>query len=328
MSLESLLRVESLRKYFVYKNPLGIVKGCIRAVDGVSFSIKHNSVFAIVGESGSGKSTVANLILRLVEPTDGKIFFKDRDVFSMTARELKQYRRAMQIIFQDPFASLNPRMRIIDILAEPMRIHRVTEREKIKDRIIQLIERVGISSNALTKYPHEFSGGQRQRIAIARALTLSPQLIIADEPLSALDVSIQAQILNLFQAIKEEGNISFLFISHDLKIVRYFSDEVAVMYLGKIVEQAKSEDIFSNPMHPYSRLLIASAPQIMITKEMRQDKGSPLLVENVIHDIPSQLDIPPGCPFHPRCKERLDICQKVSPEISEVSGRLIACHLY
>lgn len=327
MSLENLLRVESLKKYFVYKNPLGIAKGYLRAVDGVSFSIKHNSVFAIVGESGSGKSTVANLILRLIEPTDGKVFFKEKDVFSIKARELQQYRRAVQIIFQDPFASLNPRMRIVDILSEPMRIHRMAEKEKIKDSIIQLMEKVGMSKDALTKYPHEFSGGQRQRISIARALTLSPELIIADEPLSALDVSIQAQILNLFQTIKEESNISFLFISHDLNIVRYFSDEVAVMYLGKIVEQAKSEDIFSNPMHPYSRLLITSAPQIKIKKEMRQNLGS-LAVENMIHDIPSPLNVPSGCPFHPRCKQRMEVCQKLLPEIREVSGRFIACHLY
>ncbi len=327
MSLESLLRVESLKKLFIYKSPLGKAKGYLRAVDGISFSINENSVFAIVGESGSGKSTVANLILRLIKPTEGRIYFKGHDIFSFKEKQLQQYRRAVQIIFQDPFASLNPRMRIMDILSEPFKIHRIAEKENIKDTVVQLIEKVGMSSDSLNKYPHEFSGGQRQRICIARALALSPELIVADEPLSALDVSIQAQILNLFQKIREENNISFIFISHDLNIVRYFSDEVAVMYLGKIVEKAKTEDIFSNPLHPYSRLLISSAPQIKIKKEMRQEKDA-LIEKNTTNDLSSSLKTPSGCSFHPRCPIRLDICDRVMPEMLCFSGRLIACHLY
>lgn len=325
MPVESLLRVESLKKYFPYKTSLGKSKGYIRAVDDISFSAGTNSVFAIVGESGCGKSTVANLILRLLEPTAGRIYFKGQDILLFKRKQIKEFRRSVQIIFQDPFASLNPRMRIIDILSEPLKIHRIANGGSIKERVVQLLEKVGMDSDSLNKYPHEFSGGQRQRICIARSLTVSPELLIADEPLSALDVSIQAQILNLFQKIKQESAISFIFISHDLKVVRYFSDEVAVMYLGKIVEQAKSEDIFSAPLHPYTRLLIASAPQIKTKKEMKQDKFI-LPARSPIYDQ-SLLDIPSGCPFHPRCPERLDICGKQPPAVKESSGRLISCHL-
>ncbi len=326
MPVESLLRVESLKKIFSYKTSLGKAKGYIRAVDNISFSVGTNSVFAIVGESGCGKSTVANLILRLLEPTGGQIYFKGQDILIFKRKQIKEFRRSVQIIFQDPFASLDPRMRIIDILSEPLKIHRIASGGSIKEMVVQLLEKVGMDSDSLNKYPHEFSGGQRQRICIARSLTVSPELLIADEPLSALDVSIQAQILNLFQTIKQESAISFIFISHDLKVVRYFSDEVAVMYLGKIVEQAKSEDIFSAPLHPYTQLLIASAPQIKIKKEMRRDKVI-LPVGSPIHDVQSPLVIPLGCPFHPRCPEKIDICGKKPPEMKESFGRLISCHL-
>lgn len=327
MSIESLIRVESLKKYFTYKSGLMQPKGYIRAVDDVSFSVETNSVFAIVGESGSGKSTVANLILRLLEPTDGRIYFKEQDILSLKGNELQTFRRSVQIIFQDPFASLNPRMRIIDILSEPYKIHGIIKSGSIKEKVVQLLGKVGMGSDSLNKYPHEFSGGQRQRICIARALTVSPELIVADEPLSALDVSIQAQILNLFQKIRQESAISFIFISHDLKVVRYFSDEVAVMYLGKIVEKAKSEDIFLKPLHPYTRLLIASAPQIKTKKDLRQ-KRAVLTQDRSIYDVQSTLDIPSGCPFHPRCSEKIDICSKQTPLLKDYPERYVSCHLF
>lgn len=323
----SLLRVESLKKYFSCKSGFGKPKGYIRAVDDISFSVDANSVFAIVGESGSGKSTVANLIVRLLKLTEGRIYFKGQDILLFKGKELQEFRRSVQIIFQDPFASLNPRMRIIDILSEPFKIHKITNSGNIKDMVAQLLEKVGMGADSLNKYPHEFSGGQRQRICIARALTVSPELLVADEPLSALDVSIQAQILNLFQKIKQETAISLIFISHDLKVVRYLSDEVAVMYLGKIVEKAKSEDIFLKPLHPYTRLLIASAPQIKIKKEMEYEKGI-LPSANSICDVQSPLDIPSGCLFHPRCPEKMDICTKQSPAMKDYAGRLVSCHLF
>ncbi len=327
MPVERLLRVESLKKYFSIRSGIRGSKRYVKAVDDISFEVDVNNVFAIVGESGSGKSTVANLILRLIEPTDGHIYFKGLDILLLKGEELLKFRKSAQIIFQDPFASLNPRMRIIDILSEPFNIHKIIDRSRIKERILQLLETVGMGADALNKYPHEFSGGQRQRICIARALTVSPELIIADEPLSALDVSIQAQILNLFQKIKQDLTISFIFISHDLKVVRYFSDKVAVMYLGKFVEMAKSEDLFSMPLHPYTRLLIASAPKI-ITKKNSVLKKSLLLKQGSLDYIQSTFDVPSGCPFHPRCPEKMDICLKEVPLIRDYGGRSVACHLY
>lgn len=323
----ALLRVESLKKYFPYKRGLYKERGYIRAVDGVSFEVFPNSVFAIVGESGCGKSTVANLILRLIEPTEGRIYFKGQDICRFRGEDLLRFRRSVQIIFQDPFASLNPRMRIIDTLAEPFHIHKLANSSDVKEKVVQLLEKVGLADDALYKYPHEFSGGQRQRICIARALALSPELIVADEPLSALDVSIQAQILNFFIKIKEESSISFIFISHDLKIVRYFSDMVAVMYLGKIVEMGKSEDLFTNPLHPYTKLLIASAPQIRTTKSWDKKKvfPSPLTFTTEIRNL---LHMSEGCSFYNRCPEKMEICAKKIPEGKSFKERYILCHLF
>lgn len=262
-----LLTVDSIRKYFPVSTGLGKPEKWIKAVDGISFEVERDRVFAIVGESGCGKSTVARMILKLLKPTEGTIFFKGRNIADFKGERLKQFRRSVQIVFQDPFASLNPRMRIIDTLSEPLKIHNIIPGDDIADRVIQLLEQVGLNKNVLFRYPHEFSGGQRQRICIARALALSPELIIADEPLSALDVSIQAQILNLFDEIRKTSAISFIFISHDLKVVRYFSDEVAVMHQGKIVEQAKTEDLFRAPKHPYTELLLSSAPKLKYTNK-------------------------------------------------------------
>lgn len=334
-----LLTVESIKKYFPVKTGFGKRDKWLRAVDGVSFEVKRDGVFAIVGESGSGKSTVARMILKLLPLTDGKIFFKGEDISHIGGEQLKKFRRSVQIVFQDPFASLNPRMRIVDTLSEPFNIHKTVPRGEIRDRVTQLIGRVGLDSDALGRYPHEFSGGQRQRICIARALALSPELIIADEPLSALDVSIQAQILNLFQDIKKESKISFVLISHDLKVVRYFSDEVAVMYLGKIVERAKTEDLFRAPQHPYTELLLSSAPKIKYRyessvtsnelKTKKDSENSSLVTRHSLpNDVPSPIDIPPGCPFHPRCPRKIDICGKKVPGLKESGDRDISCHLY
>ncbi len=320
-----LLKVDSIKKYFPVKTSVGKPQKWLKAVDGVNFEIKKDSVFAIVGESGCGKSTIARLILKLLSLSGGKIFFKNKDVSNISRDQLKQFRRSVQIIFQDPFASLNPRMRIVDILSEPFKIHKTVPKGEIKDRVVQLLQRVGLTAEALNKYPHEFSGGQRQRICIARALTMLPELIVADEPLSALDVLIQAQILNLLQDIRKETSVSLIFISHDLKVVRYLSDEVAVMYLGRIVEMAKTEDLFQSPKHPYTELLLASAPKIRAVSKHYAASSE----DNYQYDVPSPIDIPSGCPFHPRCSKRFGICDKAVPELKDISGgRLAACHLY
>lgn len=328
-----ILKVDSIKKYFPLKGG-GFRKPhkWLKAVDNVSFEVKKDSVFAIVGESGCGKSTIARLVLKLLPLTEGKIYFKGEDVSYLAGDALKRFRRSVQIVFQDPFASLNPRMRIIDTLSEPFKIHKIVPKNEMKDRVVNLLEKVGLNADAVNRYPHEFSGGQRQRICIARALTVSPELIVADEPLSALDVSIQAQILNLLQDIKRESAISLIFISHDLKVVHYLSDEVAVMYLGKIVEKARTEDLFESPKHPYTELLLSSAPKIRVQSDESgvMDKGSKLktLSSKLITDIPSPIDIPTGCPFHPRCPRRFDICDKVVPELKDIDGRLVSCHLY
>lgn len=328
---EQLLVVDSIKRYFKLKSGFREPVKWLRAVDGVSFEVRKDSVFALVGESGCGKSTMARLILKLLPLTGGKIFFKGEDISDIHGEELKKFRRSVQIVFQDPFASLNPRMRIIDTLSEPFKIHKIAPKSETMDRVAHLIERVGLGRDALGRYPHEFSGGQRQRICIARALALSPELIIADEPLSALDVSIQAQILNLFQDIKKESAISFVLISHDLKVVRYFSDEVAVMYLGEIVEKAATEDLFQSPMHPYTELLLSSAPQIRFRTHDAVETSQGAKIRKQTSDTaepPSPVNIPAGCAFHPRCPKRFDICDKQAPGLKESGDRLISCHLY
>lgn len=333
-----ILKVDSIKKYFPVKSGIGKPQKWVKAVDGVSFKVNKDSVFAIVGESGCGKSTIAKLVLKLLSLTEGKIFFKGEDLSNLSGDALKKFRRSVQIVFQDPFASLNPRMRIIDTLSEPFKIHKIVPKREIKDRVVQLLEKVGLTADALNRYPHEFSGGQRQRICIARALTVSPELIVADEPLSALDVSIQAQILNLLQDIKKESAISLVFISHDLKVVHYLSDEVAVMYLGKIVEMAKTEDLFQSPKHPYTELLLSSAPKIRVQSDESKkslkfrvknlETHNPELITLNFNDVPSPIAIPPGCPFHPRCFKRFDVCDKVAPQLKDTGGRLVSCHLY
>lgn len=314
-----IIDVIDLKKYFPVKRKAFAKQEWLKAVDGITFSIKDGAVFALVGESGSGKSTVARLILRLSLPTSGSIVFQGDDIQKLRRDSLLQFRKSVQIIFQDPFASLNPRMTVFDTISEPLKIHKIVNKTDLKDRVISLLESVGLQADILNRYPHEFSGGQRQRICIARALAVSPKILVADEPLSALDVSIQAQILNILQGLQKQSNISFLFISHDLRVVQYFSDEVAVMYLGKIVEHAGTNDLFSRPFHPYTVELLSSAPRIKPDGRKREIlKG----------DVPSPIDIPPGCPFHPRCPKRFDPCDKVVPELRETKGRLVSCHLF
>jgi oligopeptide/dipeptide ABC transporter ATP-binding protein len=314
-----IIDVVELRKYFPVKKKAFSKQEYVKAVDGVNFSVKDGTVFSLVGESGCGKSTVARLVLKLIPSTSGKIFFRGNDIAELKGNSLREFRKSVQIIFQDPFASLNPRMTVLDTISEPLKIHNLSKRSDLREKVVNLLRSVGLQADVLNRYPHEFSGGQRQRICIARALAVSPKVIVADEPLSALDVSIQAQILNILQELKMKSNISFFFISHELRVVQYFSDEVAVMYLGKIVEYSKSDDLFNNPLHPYTIVLLSSAPKI---KPDVQKK--PVLKG----DVPSPIDIPPGCPFHPRCPKRFEPCDKVMPELKKTNGRYVSCHLY
>ena len=317
-----LLRVESLTKYFGVKKMFGSREGTLKAVDGVDLSIHEDKVMALVGESGCGKSTVARLVLNLIKPTSGTVLFRGRNIFGFDRKEMKAFRKSVQIIFQDPFASLNPRRTIYDTVSEPLLIHNLASGSQMRDTVVDILGSVGLAPDIMNRYPHEFSGGQRQRICIARALAVSPELIVADEPLSALDVSIQAQILNLLQDLREKTGISFLFISHDLRVVKYFSDAVGVMYLGKIVEYAKTNEIFEVPLHPYTEVLLSSVPEIRAGEEGAPRR--PVLKG----DVPSPINIPSGCPFHPRCPRRFEPCDKIVPFLSEQKGRLVSCHLW
>lgn len=324
----ALLKVQSLKKHFPVKKVFGETAQWLKAVDGIDFSVDENKVFALVGESGCGKSTVARLVLRLITPTSGRVLFDGKDIFGLDGDSLKAFRKSVQIVFQDPFASLNPRKTVFDTISEPLKIHRITEKKGLKDACAELLKKVGLGADIMNRYPHEFSGGQRQRICIARALAVNPKIIVADEPLSALDVSIQAQIINLLQDLRKETKITFLFISHDLKVVHYFSDTVAVMYLGKIVEHAKTEDLFREPMHPYTVLLLSSAPKIKSEAFSGQRSAVSEKLRTDIGEVPSPIHIPQGCPFHPRCPKKFEPCDKIIPELKEAKGRLISCHLW
>lgn len=319
-----IIDVVDLGKYFPVKAGPFAKRGWLKAVDGVNFSIKEGKVFSLVGESGCGKSTVARLILRLMNPTGGEVLFRGSRITELAGESLRAFRKSVQIIFQDPFASLNPRMTVFDTISEPLKIHRIVPKTGIQEKVVSLLKSVGLQADVLSRYPHEFSGGQRQRICIARALAVSPEVIVADEPLSALDVSIQAQVLNILQDLKREASISFLFISHDLRVVEYFSDQVGVMYLGKIVEYAAAEELFKEPLHPYTVVLLSSAPKI------RPEGRKKTILRG---DVPSPIDIPNGCPFHPRCPKRFEPCDKVVPKLEApvehgFTGRLVSCHLW
>ncbi len=314
---EAILKVEGLKKYF--KTP----KGMLHAVDDINFEINKGETLGLVGESGCGKSTTGRVILRLLEATAGSVTFEGKDVLNMGNRELAKLRREMQIIFQDPFSSLNPRMSVSQIIAEPLIIHKVGDQNKqtIQKEVMRLMDIVGLSHNLMNSYPHELDGGRRQRIGVARALALQPKFIVADEPVSALDVSIQAQILNLLQDLQEEFGLTYLFITHDLSVVKHFSDTIAVMYLGQLVEKAPADALFNNTMHPYSKALLSAIPipSLKVKREKILLKG----------EISSPIDPAPGCRFAPRCPHAMDICTRENPQLLEIEkDHFVSCFLF
>lgn len=317
---EVLLRVENLKKYFPLR--AGVFKrvvGWVKAVDGVSFEVFTGETLGIVGESGCGKSTLGMTILRLVEPTDGRIVFAGQDITDLPPSKLRPIRKDMQMIFQDPFSSLNPRMTVQAIIEEGLKVHRVVPRSKMREEIEMLLERVGLSRDYIRRFPHEFSGGQRQRISIARAIALRPRLVIADEALSSLDVSVRSQILELLRELKKEYSLTYLFISHDLAVVRQISHRILVMYLGKVVELAPKERFFNRPLHPYSVALISAVP--IPDPEARRSR---IILKG---DVPSPLRPPSGCRFHTRCPKAQSVCTELEPLLREMEpGHFVACH--
>ena len=318
--MSTLLSVENLRKAFrVSSNRPGAPKRLLKAVDDVSFTIKAGETLGLVGESGCGKSTAGKLLLRLIEPDDGVIRFDGKRVTGMAKRELTALRRDMQMIFQDPYSSLNPRMRVGDIIGEPLVIHGLAKDREVREQVFSLMAKVGLSEEHYDRYPHEFSGGQRQRIGIARTLAVRPRLIVADEPVSALDLSIQAQIINLLKDLQQEFSLTYLFISHDLGVIEHVCDRVAVMYLGRIVEVADAELFYSQPRHPYSEALLNAVP-VPDPQHVRQH-------QILSGEIPSPIDPPSGCHFHPRCPYAQEICRQEYPSLVEQApGHQAACH--
>ena len=316
-----LLEVHGLKKHFpITRGVFSRTVGYVRAVDGVSFTMHRGETLGLVGESGCGKTTAGRSILRLIEATEGRVLFNGADVFDLKRSELRAVRRRMQIIFQDPYSSLNPRMTVGGMLAEALRIHKLTDGSDTRERVAELLETVGLRPDYARRYPHEFSGGQRQRIGISRALAVNPEFIVADEPVSALDVSIQAQIINLLQDLQGRFGLTFLFVAHDLSVVKHISNRIAVMYLGRIVEIAESRTLCSDPQHPYTRALLSAVPE----PDPRVRKQRTVLTG----DVPSPANVPPGCPFHPRCPEREDACTKIVPELLEIdANHSVACIL-
>jgi len=321
-----LLEVRGLKKYFpVRRGVFRRIVGWVKAVDDVDFFIQEGETLGLVGESGCGKTTTGRTILRLIEPTAGEILFRSKrlgrvvDIAKMRQRDMKPLRREMQIIFQDPYSSLNPRMTVGDIVGEPLVVHRVARGKEKERKVVELLQAVGLKPEHMRRYPHEFSGGQRQRIGIARALALDPQLIVCDEPVSALDVSIQAQVLNLLEDLQDEFHLTYLFIAHDLSVVKHISDRVAVMYLGKIVELAETEELFTHPMHPYTEALLSAVP--VPDPDYKKER---ILLQG---DVPSPINPPPGCYFHPRCSYAKEICSKEAPKFVDMGGdHYVACH--
>lgn len=316
-----LLQITDLRKYYtVTAGLLSRQVGEIKAVDGVSFDIAEREILGLVGESGCGKSTLGRTILRLEEPTSGKILYRGNDITNLDKEELRALRKEIQIILQDPDASLDPRMTVGDSIAEPLVIHGIGDDKEHNEKVAELMKQVGLDPRQASHYPHEFSGGQKQRIGIARALAINPKLIIADEPVSALDVSVQAQILNLMMDIQEEFGLAYLFIAHDLAVIRHMAHRVTVMYLGKIVELADKSEIFAKPLHPYTHALLAAVPSF----KTKGKKGTLLS-----GDVPSPLNPPPGCHFHPRCQKAFEPCSREEPKLVEISkNHFVSCHLH
>jgi oligopeptide transport system ATP-binding protein len=320
MAEASLLEVKHLKKYFPIKG--GVFSktiGYVYAVDDVNFTIARGETLGLVGESGCGKSTTGRTILRLIEPTEGRLYFEGQDITQLEKNAMRALRREMQIIFQDPYASLNPRMTVGSIIGEPLEIHKIAKGAEKEERVASLLQKVGLRAEDMRKYPHEFSGGQRQRIGIARALALNPKLIVCDEPVSALDVSIQAQVINLLEDLQAEFSLSYLFIAHNLNVVEHISDRVAVMYLGQIVELAADEELYKNPQHPYTEALLSAVPIPDPTIKKKR-----IILEG---DVPSPINPPKGCHFHTRCMYKEKICEEVEPEFKDIGGgHWVACH--
>ncbi|MCH1624177.1 ABC transporter ATP-binding protein [Ferdinandcohnia quinoae] len=322
--VEPLVDVQNLKKYFPINGPFGRLsglKGQVKAINDVSFQLFKGETYGLVGESGSGKSTTGRTVMRLTEPTDGKVIYNQQNIFDLSKRELRPVRKELQMVFQDPFSSLNPRIRIGETLEEPLSIHALANKSERRERVFDMLEKVGMQVEHYYRYPHEFSGGQRQRLGLARALISNPKVIICDEPVSALDVSIQSQVINLLQQLQEEFQLTYLFITHDISVVRHISDRIGVMYLGKIVEEAPTDNLFNTPLHPYTQALFSAIPG----KHRTQHRERIILKG----EIPSPINPPTGCVFHTRCPFVKDICRKEIPQRKEIGQRhYVACHLY
>lgn len=318
---EALLQVEHLKKYYpLASSPFSFERGYVKAVDDVSFTINVGQTMGLVGESGCGKTTIGRTMLRLYEPTAGRVLFEGRDIFKASKREMNKLRAQMQMIFQDPYSSLNPRIPVEEAIVEAVRVHKIVPDQEVSDYVIQVMEDCGLQARDKDRYPHEFSGGQRQRICIARALALKPKFVVCDEPVSSLDVSIQAQIINLLKDLQKKYNMSYLFISHDLSVVQHISDQIGVMYLGNMVEYGSKRDVFERPGHPYTQALLSAVPMPDPRSKMQR-----IILEG---DAPSPADPPSGCLFHPRCVHCQQICRSRKPELRETEpGHWVACHL-
>ncbi|MBS8266846.1 dipeptide ABC transporter ATP-binding protein [Mesobacillus boroniphilus] len=319
---EVLLKVDGLKKYFpITGGILGKQTGAVKAVDDISFWVNKGETLGLVGESGCGKSTTGRMLMRLTDPTEGQVVFEGKDLVTLSDNDMRKARKDMQMVFQDPFASLNPRHTVEKILEEPLIVHGIGTKKERKQMVKEMLEVVGLSSYHAKRYPHQFSGGQRQRIGIARALMTRPKLIIADEPVSALDVSIQSQVLNLLEDLQKEFQLTYIFIAHDLGVVRHISDRVGVMYLGRLVEITEADKLYEKPLHPYTRALLSAVP--IPDPDVKRDQ------ELLTGDIPSPANPPQGCAFHTRCKECMDICKTDRPVLKEIEpGHFAACHLY
>lgn len=319
-----LVEVRGLKKYFPITQGIILQRKVadVKAVDGLDFTIQRGETLGLVGESGCGKSTTGRTILQLYRPTAGDVYFQGKDLAKLQGEELRKMRRHMQMIFQDPYASLNPRMTVGDIIGEPLEVHNIAKGKERKERVQELLQIVGLNPYFINRYPHEFSGGQRQRIGVARALAVNPDFIVCDEPISALDVSIQAQIINLLEELQQKFNLTYLFIAHDLSVVRHISDRVAVMYLGKIVELTDRTSLYSNPLHPYTKALLSAVP---IPDPVVEEKRERIIL---VGYVPSPVNPPSGCRFHTRCPLAIDICKRVDPEFRDVgNNHWVACHV-